>query len=124
MSWHWKSWPYWVRGGIIAVIFFIVLYILATTFNFYIPRVTTPVLLFPFLTTYSILEKILGCTVGHGLFVTPGLSSCDATTEFLVESVTWLLVATCYFVAGIGIGYLYGKWKSRKSPLAKEVDAF
>src|SRR3989338_4860235 len=103
---HWKSWPYWVKGGSFASAFFVVLYILATTFHFYIPRVTTPLLLFPFLITYSILEKTLGCTVGHGLLVTPGLSSCGATTEFLVGSITWLLVAICYFVAGMGIGNL------------------
>lgn len=114
MKWNWKSWPYWVRGGSIALTLPVLLYLLAAGVRFYIPTVTMSLVGIPLLLIGGIVEKIVGCTVGKGILAVPGLSSCSVPLEFWINGVTILIIAACYFAIGSLIGYLYGKSKNRK----------
>jgi|GEM_PF-1248674 len=119
---HWKRWPYWARGGIIAVFFLLLLWTLGVSFGTsLLSSFTVPPVLLPLLATSRGIEPLFSCTVSWS----PARPDCQGITELVVQALVWLIVFGLYMGVGACIGFLYGKLKTRKQrstgfPLSQE----
>ena len=86
---NWKSWPYWVRGGMIGLIIGVISIVTIVNGNEFV------------------LKIILLLSYPLNVF-TCGKECADAET--LVTIFTGPIMAG---VLGVIIGYLYGKWNNR-----------
>lgn len=122
---NWKSWPYWVKGGMVALVITIVMLSIALSrFTIYPPiaypmnslgmTFVGPALAPVFFVAERIEKNVLNCATGEGIFKITDLPSCDSSTKLLITWFAYLIVLMEYFVIGIFIGYLYGKIKNRK----------
>ena len=96
---NWKSWPYWVKGGIVALFISLVALVVGIWLGF-----AGELILLPFLAGPTMIANLL-----FGFKI---LSFDSLNLMFLWVLVVYLVF---YFLFGAFIGYLYGKIKNRKS---------
>jgi len=101
---NWKSWPYWVRGGIIGVLLCIVFILLIFTYQSTIKGSAgwlTPLELFTFVSSLPLQEFVFWPLLGHG-------------DNIFEEELAIPTTIISWFIVGVVFGYLYGKFKNRK----------
>lgn len=112
---NWKNWPYWVKGGAIALILPFLLYMLEVSFGTSIfSYMTVPLFVFPLFLIARSIENIFGCTIGSGILAIPDFPTCESISELLIGVSTWLFLIALYFTMGTLIGHFYGKFKNRR----------
>lgn len=108
---NWKSWPYWVKGTVLAFLFGLGLYLTLLVENWaetdWAIYVLTPIVYFPLKISESMTP--LFCTPPSG----DPLLACFGP-EMLIGFSSLFLE---FLISGAVIGYLYGKFKNRRKML-------
>ena len=93
----WKKWPYWVKGGIITGIFFLIIYF--TPFLFYITPFSSIARLHIFLIYF--LSNVINIEPGLNLLLV------SAWVGLFLDFLIWILI-------GVLIGWIIGKIRKKK----------
>jgi hypothetical protein len=109
---NWKNWPYWVRGVIVGLLIFVILFVVYMLFSGHLPDWLVYIFLIP-----MFIPMIIS---GHvtPYFCTPTISN------FLFDDclITGVIIAVIFtfmelLICGALIGWFYGKIKSHHKPV-------
>ena len=100
---NWKNWPYWVKGGIIGAIVMILIIGVDYVGACYGGTKQEFCGYFTIMASLPLAFLLLGKLTAFEIFSTK-----VSITEYMVSAVI------LYFILGAFIGFLYGKYKSRK----------
>lgn len=110
----WKNWPYWLRGGIIAVIFFIIFFTII--FHALITQKNSigddSIWLIKTIDFLRVIKIIIAFPIV--VIFLPSFISDDAPTlsqNLMFNTILYLYI----FILGALVGWIYGKIKKRKN---------
>ena len=105
----WKNWSYWVRGGIIGILSWLIIAFLAYFLSTYLESGFLVWILF-ILVILALFPTIF--IQGESVFTT-GLDALNLPT-----ALGYILIVIFWFVIGALIGFIIGRLKSKKEVLS------
>ena len=98
----WKNWSYWLKGGIIGLVIFLIITVLFQLLTSSISVVPTRSNLFVYFLMPGIISALMWC------------GDCQAKGgEPIMISMMVVISIITYFLIGAIIGYIYGKIKNK-----------